>query len=57
MLRLNREAYEEVVAKDIAWLTQWPRSLERDHIILTLQWSIEKLYGGEKAKSDSQSSP
>ncbi len=32
-MKLNREAYERLIAEDIAWLESMPRTLERDHVI------------------------
>lgn len=43
--KLNRDAYAQLVAEDIAWLRKQPRSLEREHILLILQGSIKDEYG------------
>lgn len=37
--KLTREAFRKLIAEDIAWLEQQPRTLERDHIIMALQES------------------
>lgn len=43
--KLNRSAYEQLVAEDLAWLDQQPRSLERDHIRVIVQASVNLIYG------------
>lgn len=42
--RLNKDAYKKLIAEDIAWLEEQPRTLERDHTIDVLRWSIDALY-------------
>lgn len=42
--RLNRGSYEKLIAEDIAWLKQQPRTLERDHTLQVLEWSVDGLY-------------
>ena len=44
MMRLNKLGYQQLIGEDIAWLEKMPRTLERDHIILVLQTSIEYEY-------------
>lgn len=44
-MRLNRRAYEELVAQDIAWLEAQPRTLERDHVIDIVKASPDHEYG------------
>jgi hypothetical protein len=44
MLKLNKEAYQELVDEDIAWLEQFPNTLERRHIALVLRDSVYRLY-------------
>jgi len=46
-LTLNRQAYQQLVDEDLAWLAQQPRTLERDHIEQIIRWSIRVLYDGE----------
>jgi uncharacterized small protein (DUF1192 family) len=42
---ITRDAYEKLIAEDGAWLLSHPRTLEREHIMAVLQWSIGALYG------------
>lgn len=42
--KLTKQAYRDLIEEDIAWLERQPRSLERDHIIVTLRWSVDALY-------------
>lgn len=42
--RLNKLGYQQLIAEDIAWLERFSRTLERDHIIMVLQASIEHEY-------------
>lgn len=46
---LNKAAYTKLIEEDIAWLEkQYPgRSLEKEHIIDTLKWSISSKYPDE----------
>ncbi|HAM42001.1 MAG TPA: hypothetical protein DCP69_11920 [Candidatus Omnitrophica bacterium] len=44
MSALNREAYQRIIEEDIGWLNTHPRTLERDHIVHVLRWSITELY-------------
>lgn len=46
-MTLNRNAYQRLIAEDLAWLEQQPRTLERDHIEQIVRWSIRVLYDGE----------
>lgn len=43
--RLNRAAYAQLVAEDIAWLDQQQRTLERDHIRTILERAVDHEYG------------
>lgn len=43
--RLNRAGYESLIAGDIGWLLNQPRTLERDHILLILQRAVAYEYG------------
>lgn len=45
MSHITREAYEKLVAEDLAWLEKQPRTLERDHVMLIVQNSVDQLYG------------
>lgn len=44
MSRLTRAGYEQLIAEDIAWLLQQPRTLERDHIEAVLRASPAREY-------------
>lgn len=44
MGRLNRTAYERLIAENIEWLLKQPRTLERDHIECILRNSPDKEY-------------
>ena len=44
MLKLNKEAYQELVDEDIAWLLKQPDTLERKHIECVLRDSVYRLY-------------
>jgi hypothetical protein len=37
---MNSEAYRKLVQEDIDWLLTMPRTLERDHILLILEYQI-----------------
>lgn len=41
---LNRKSYEELIQKDIIWLKQQPRTLEREHILTVLNWAVRYEY-------------
>jgi hypothetical protein len=43
-MQVNRETYEKMIAGDIAWLTQQPRTLEREHIAVVLKESVDYTY-------------
>jgi hypothetical protein len=43
-MKLNRAAYEKLVAEDVAWLELQPRTLERDHIIMIVKQSTDLYY-------------
>lgn len=48
MLTLNKHAYSKLVQEDIEWLLEnTERTLEREHIILVLNWSM-KTYNAER---------
>lgn len=38
----------EAVVAAVAWLLSHPRTLERDHILAVLTWSIGALYGNDR---------
>lgn len=42
--RLNRQAYQQLVDEDVAWLEKQPRTLEREHVILIVKSSVGWLY-------------
>lgn len=41
---LTRTAYVEAVDGNLAWLDKQPRTLEQDHIRMTIIWSVAGLY-------------
>jgi hypothetical protein len=50
-VKLSRDAYQQLIDGDIAWLLEQKRTLERDHIIEVLKASPEHEYGvGSKPK-------
>ncbi len=51
-MRLNKQAYTKLVLDDLAWLMNQPKSLERDHIALILNDSIDRMYPKEAQKID-----
>ena len=48
MGQLNRSGYQKLIDENIEWLEQQPRTLERDHTIEVLRWSVDAIYGPEK---------
>lgn len=46
-MQLGRSGYQLLVDGDLAWLDQQPRTLERDHIRIVLEASVDLLYPGE----------
>lgn len=50
---INRRAYEELIAGDLEWLLDQPRTLEREHIEVVLRNSADRLYGPPPAGSHS----
>ena len=44
-MKMNRQVYEKLIAEDLAWLSQQPRTLEREHIQAVLQCSADRIYG------------
>jgi hypothetical protein len=42
--KLNRDAYQKLIDEDIAWVEKNERTLERDHVIEVLRWSVGQLY-------------
>ncbi len=46
---LNKKAYKQLIEEDIAFLEKAVpgRSLEKEHIIEVLEWSIEELYSDQ----------
>jgi hypothetical protein len=49
---LTRAAYEQLVAENLAWLLQQPRSLERDHIEAVLRDSPQRVYGTSSSRPE-----
>ena len=44
-MKLNKLGYQQLIDEDIAWLkANAPDTLERQHIILTLEYSVEEYY-------------
>jgi hypothetical protein len=43
-MRLNRKAYEELIAGDVEWCEQHPYTLERQHTIAVLKRSVDHEY-------------
>jgi len=43
-VKLTRDAYEELIAEDLAWLEKQPRTLERDHVMLIVKRSASVEY-------------
>lgn len=37
---VNAATYRRLVEEDIEWLLTCPRTLERDHVLMILQWQI-----------------
>ncbi len=42
--KLTRAAYEKLIAEDVSWVMQQPRTSERDHVVLVLRASVDLLY-------------
>lgn len=40
MSTINRAALQQLIDEDLAWLREQPRSLERDHIEVHLEWAM-----------------
>lgn len=51
MMRLNRPAYAQLVAENLAWLEKQPQTLEREHIKLIVQASIDHEYPSTKRQN------
>ena len=47
---ISKESYQKLINEDILAIHKYmpKNSLERNHIIEILQWSVEKIYGKEK---------
>ena len=43
-MKLTRVAFEDLVAGDVGWLMQQPRTLERDHILEILRGCVDHHY-------------
>jgi hypothetical protein len=43
--RVNRQAYQQMIDGNIAWLEKMPRTLERDHVLAILRKAVEYEYG------------
>ena len=39
-IRLNKEAYQQLINEDLEWLLEQPRTLERDHIESCMKWLL-----------------
>ena len=52
-MQLNREKYKQLIEDDIFALVQYmpTHSLERNHIVSVLKWSIDQIYGGDGENS------
>src|SRR6185312_13198566 len=50
--RLNRPAYELLMAEDLAWLAKQPRTLERDHIEVIVRASVAAAYATPPASPE-----
>jgi hypothetical protein len=48
MSEINRDAYEKLVDKNLAWLESVPRTLERDHVIAIVRNSPDMYYGNKE---------
>lgn len=49
-LTINRAAYEKLVREDLEWLlNNTYRTLERDHIVMIIEQSVEFYYGDAQA--------
>jgi site-specific DNA-methyltransferase (adenine-specific) len=44
VMTLNRQAFQQVVDEDLAWLAQQPRTLERDHVEQLVRDAVEQYY-------------
>jgi len=44
-IRMNREAYEKLIAENLEWLEKQPRTLEREHVIQIVRQSPDREYG------------
>lgn len=42
--KMNKAAYQQLIAEDLAWLGKQPRTLEREHIKLIIQRSVMHEY-------------
>lgn len=43
-MKLNKQAFEQLVREDIEWLREQPNCLERRHIEDILEWCVDVLY-------------
>jgi len=43
--KFTRQAYQQLVDEDIAWLKKQPRTLEREHILAIVEQSADMYYG------------
>lgn len=39
--KMSRSAYQKLIDEDIAWLMEQPRTLEHDHIVQVLRYSVD----------------
>lgn len=55
-MKINREAFEKLVAGDMQWLLKQPRTLERDHIEEILDEITDLVYGKDDDYPETASS-
>lgn len=56
-MRLNKPAYEQLVAEDLEWLSKQPRTLERDHVEVIVRASVDHCYPPEQPAKPSPAHP
>ena len=44
MSKMSKESYQELVRENVEWLKGQERCLERDHLIVIAEHSIDQLY-------------
>ncbi len=50
--KLNKFAYEQLINEDIEWINTMPRTLEREHIIDVLKYSVKLFYPEKNTDSN-----